>query len=268
MKIKLTLLILITVWCWPLKAQDNAPREAKPEEIPFTYDAKIFSTVRIEEEPKRVVTPDSFPDEAPAHSCFHLEDKRPLPAFEKGPRYFQPAYSMVCILPLTDKSVADFAKSYPSLNDAGVKLRKLLSRRPARFSFNKDLVDMPFNNASGTIKSRIQYLNFKNGKGVLFLTQYSQELEANPINNEELVCDFQGLSNDGKYYVAARLALTHPALPKGIDFTNHIKRDKQLLYLKKQEQALFSLPVSKQVYFSFALLHKTEKIKYIRTSIS
>jgi hypothetical protein len=218
--------------------QNKAPRAAKPEEIPFNYDASVFSKVRIEETPKRVVQPDSFPDEAPAHSCFHLEDKRSFPAFEKGPRYFQPAYSVVCILPLTDKSETDFAKSYPYLSDAAVKLRKLLARRPAQFRFDKDLIDLAFNNASGVIKSRVQYLNFKNGQGVLFLTQYSQELHANPINNEELTCNFQGITNDGKYYVAARFALTHPSLPRGIDFTSHIERDDKQLYLKKQERAL------------------------------
>jgi hypothetical protein len=221
-----------------LKAQDNAPRIAKPEEIPFTYDPRVFSTIRIEEMPKQVIEPDNLPIDAPAHSCFALEDKRPLPAFEKGPRYFQPAYSMVCILPLTDKSVTDFAKSYPDVSDAAVKLRKLLARHPASFRFDKDLVDMPFNNATGTIKSRIQYLSFKNGKGVLFLTQYSQELHPNPINNEELTCNFQGITNDGKYYVAARFALTHPSLPKGIDFTSHIDRDDKELYLKTREKKL------------------------------
>ncbi len=244
LKTKLTFLVgivLILAYGWPSKAQDNAPREAKPGEIPFTYDAKIFSTIRVEERPKRVVEPNTFPDEAPAHSCFLLEDKRALPAFEKGPRYFQPAYSMLCILPLTDNSVTDFAKSYPYLSEAAAKLRKILTKRPARFTFDKELVDIPYNNATGTIESKVQYLNFKTGKGVLFLTQYSQELEANPINNEELTCNFQGLTNDGKYYVAARFALTHPSLPRGIDFTDHIKRDNKRLYLKKQERELDGL---------------------------
>ena len=218
--------------------QEAPPRPAKPEEIPFTYDANTFTKVEVKNFPKRVAEPDSFPDEAPSYNCFYLEDKRPLPAFEKGPRYFYPAYSTICIIPLTDASEADFAKSYPNVTDAAAKLRKLLQTRPAKFDSTKDIFDFPYNNAGGVIESQVQYLNFNGGSGVLFLTQYTQEMQPTPINNEELTCDFQGITDDGKYYVSARLAITHPSLPKGIDSTDHIQRDDHLRYLKKQEEAL------------------------------
>jgi len=70
----------------------------------------------------------------------------------------------------------------------------------------------------------------------------SQELEANPVNNEELTLNFQGLTKDGRYYLAARLAITHPALPRGIDFTDDIERDKKHRYLRKAEEGLEELP--------------------------
>ena len=218
--------------------QEAPPRPAKPEEIPFTYDTNTFTKVDVKNFPKRVAEPDNFPDEAPSYNCFYLEDKRPLPAFEKGPRYFYPAYSTICIIPLTDASEADFAKSYPNVTAAAEKLRKLLKARPARFNSSQDIFDLPYNNAGGAIESRVQYLDFKGGSGVLFLTQYTQEMQPTPINNEELTCNFQGMTDDGKYYVAARLAITHPSLPKGIDSTNHIQRDDDMRYLKKQEEAL------------------------------
>jgi len=251
MKTKLLIATLLTILCgWAAgrsasthaltasQEQENALREAKPDEVPFAYDTNVFSKVEIESVPKRLVEADSFPEEAPAHSCYHLRDTRTFPALEKGPRYFQPAYNVICIIPLTDSSVTNFAKAYPNLNEAAAKLRKLLATRPVRFRFDKDLTDIPFNDATGAIESKVQYLSFKTGRGIFFLTQYTQDLQANPVNNEELTSDFQGLSNDGKYYVAARLAVTHPSLPKGIDFTDRVKRDKNLLYLKKQEQAL------------------------------
>jgi hypothetical protein len=34
-----------------------------------------------------------------------------------------------------------------------------------------------------------------------------------PINNYELIYTFQGLTSDGKYYVAAVLPINHPSLP-------------------------------------------------------
>src|SRR5687768_12949232 len=111
---------------------DNV-RNAKPNEVPFTYNASDFGKVEIESVAKSVFVPGDMPTEAPAHSCFHLEDKRPLPALDKGPRYFYPAYSTVCIIPLTDTSVADFAKSYPYIHEAAGKLKKLLVKRPAKF---------------------------------------------------------------------------------------------------------------------------------------
>ncbi len=220
--------------------RDPNIREAQPGEVPFVYNTNDYGKVEIESVPKAVVEADSTPTEAPAHSCFHLEDKRPLPALDKGPRYFYPAHSTICIIPLTDPSVADFAKSYPYIHEAAAKLRKLLAKRPAKFKFQSDLNDLPYNNSSGTVQSKVQYLDFKTGKGVLFLTQYSQDAVPTPLNNEELTCNFQGLTNDGKYYVAARLAITHPSLPRGIDYTKDPTVDRKGNYLKKDEKLLNS----------------------------
>ena len=103
----------------------------------------------------------------------------------------------------------------------------------------EDIPDFPPNNASPSIVSRFQYLTFRSGSGILFLTQYSNEMQPNPVNNEELTLDFQGLTKDGNYYVAARIAITHPSLPKGIDFTDQIERDlPEFNYLKKEEKEL------------------------------
>jgi hypothetical protein len=58
---------------------------------------------------------------------------------------------------------------------------------------------------------QVQYLDFKNGKGVRFLTWYSQGIM--PVNNHELIYTYQGLTGDGTYYVAAVLPVNHPSLP-------------------------------------------------------
>lgn len=184
--------------------------------------------------------------------CLHSKKARDI---------FYPAHSAICIIPLTDPSVADFAKSYPTINLAAMKLRKLLKAHSPRFRFNNDLFDLPYNNATGAIQSRVEYLQFKNGNGVMFLTQYSQELHPNPVNNEELTCNFQGLSTDGKYYVAARLTITHPSLPKGIDFTDKIRRDNKRLYLKKQERLL-------NTYAEDSFQPSLRTLKQLITSIS
>ena len=241
MKILILIVAVLLLACIATVAQrDPNVREAKPEEVPFVYNANDYGKIQVESVAKAVVQEGDLPTEAPAHSCFHLEDKRPLPALDQGPRYFYPAYSTICIIPLTDTSVANFAKSYPYIHEAAAKLRKLLARRPAKFNFDKELNDVPFNNAGGTVQSKVQYLDFKTGKGVLFLTQYSQDALPTRLNNEELTCDFQGLTNDGNYYVAARLAITHPSLPKGIDSTEPPPKDLKGSYLNKEERLLNS----------------------------
>jgi hypothetical protein len=229
------------------KAQEQTPElmEVKNEGISFVYSSGDFAEVTIEKV-QSLAAPDNFEgiDEgfAPEHICFHLKDKRPLPALEQGPRYFFPARSFICAIPLTDSSVKDFRKAYYSLAGAAVRLQKILRDLPYEFENRRDIPDIPVNNAGPSILSRFQYLDFRSGSGLLFLTQYANEMQPNPVNNEELTLVFQGLTKDGEYYVAARLAITHPSLPRGIDFTDHIERDMpDYNYLKKDEKALEGL---------------------------
>jgi hypothetical protein len=228
-------------------AQERADklREVNNAGVSFVYSASDFGEVEIEKEEKST-PPDmaTYIDEgfAPEHFCFRLKDKRPLPAFEQGPRYFFPARSFICSIPLKDSSVRDFGEAYPSLDSAAENLQKILRERPVKFEHRRDVPDIPANNAGPSILSRFQYLDFRSGSGILFLTQYSQEYEPNPVNNEELTLVFQGLTKDGRYYVAARLAITHPSLPRGIDFTDEIERDTQWRYLRKVEKELEEFP--------------------------
>ena len=219
--------------------------EAKHAGVSFLYSASDFTGTEIKKERKQTAQEiGEGIDEglAPEHVCFKLKDKRPLPALEQGPRYFYPAHSFICAIPLHDSSVKDFGKAYPGLHSAAVDLKTILRDRPRKFEHRRDVPDIPRNNAAPSILSRFQYLDFRSGAGILFITQYSQEMEPNPLNNEELTLDFQGLTNDGQYYLAARLAITHPSLPRGIDFTDQIERDRQWRYLKEAEKEVEAFP--------------------------
>jgi hypothetical protein len=61
-------------------------------------------------------------------------------------------------------------------------------------------------------------LRFRNGRGVLFLTQYGQEKL--PINNAGLVYTFQGLTDDNAWYVSAVFPVAAPGLPTSDIVTN------------------------------------------------
>ena len=235
------------------RGQDSSRREVNEAGVSFVYRARDFGKMTVERGERRTAEEagtDIPVDVLPAYTCFLLQDKRPLPALAAGPRYFHEAKSFVCLFPLADSSVGDFGRAYPQLSEAAGELRRLLRARPAmpakrdEYGYWRGLPDMPLNNASESLLARFQYLDFPHLSGILFLTQYSQEAEPNPANNEELTYNFQGLTRDGRYYVAARFAVTHPSLPKGIDFVNRAGMDKRLLYLRRDERKLKRLAES------------------------
>ncbi len=78
---------------------------------------------------------------------------------------------------------------------------------------------LPLYNAQQVMHTHLQYLDFQNGQGLRYLTQYDQAFI--PINNYELIYTYQGLTSDGKYYVAAVLPVHHPSLPEDATVTGN-----------------------------------------------
>jgi hypothetical protein len=76
----------------------------------------------------------------------------------------------------------------------------------------EDIPFLPLFNARPIMLSQVKYLDFEGGMGVRFLTQYAQAFI--PINNQEMFYTFQGLTDDGSYYVVAIFPTSHPALPQ------------------------------------------------------
>ena len=70
---------------------------------------------------------------------------------------------------------------------------------------------LPLFNAKQMMHSHTQYLDFQNGLGLRYLTWFSQGIV--PVNNSELIYTYQGITSDGKYYVAAVLPINHSSLP-------------------------------------------------------
>jgi hypothetical protein len=103
--------------------------------------------------------------------------------------------------------VADLASANENAGKIAANLQALLQTRQA----GDYLPFLPLFNAQQVMHPQVQYLDFKNGNGVRFLTQFDQA--PLPINNYELIYTFQGLTSDGKYYIAAVLPVTHPELP-------------------------------------------------------
>lgn len=104
--------------------------------------------------------------------------------------------------------VADLAGFNETAGKIAVDLQALLQTRQA----GDPLPFLPLLNAKQMLHPQVQYLDFKNGKGVRFLTWYSQGFMR--ITNPGLIYTFQGLTGDGKYYIAAVLPVSHPELPR------------------------------------------------------
>jgi hypothetical protein len=76
---------------------------------------------------------------------------------------------------------------------------------------NKGLSFLPNFNAAQEFFAQYQVISFVSGKGIRYLTQFSQFFD--PINNYELFYTFQGLTSDGKYWISAILPISNPLLP-------------------------------------------------------
>lgn len=74
---------------------------------------------------------------------------------------------------------------------------------------------LPTFNAAQIFYSNAQMIPFQNGSGIRYITQYGQG--ALPINNQDVFYTFQGLTNDGKYYIAAVLPISNSLLVEDID---------------------------------------------------
>lgn len=106
--------------------------------------------------------------------------------------------------------------NFENFNESGPaeinKMKTLLADKPDLLSIPRSqaLPLMPIFNAAQVIHAQPQYISFQNGTGVRYLTQYDQAV--NLINNGQIFYTFQGLTNDGLYYVAVTMPISHPGL--------------------------------------------------------
>ena len=101
--------------------------------------------------------------------------------------------------------VADYIALEPNINTTLTSLQALLTSQdpnPGAVPF------LPIFNAAQMMQAQVSYLDFRNGSGVRFLTQYGQA--ALPINNPSAIYAFMGLTDDGQYFISATFGINHP----------------------------------------------------------
>ena len=108
----------------------------------------------------------------------------------------------------------DYAELLPTVFENIHRLNNILSNTSAVINPD-ELPTVPFFNAKHIFASGIEVLSFQNGSGVRFVTQYAQY--AAPVNNHELFYQFQGVTDDGAYYIIAIFPVTAPDLAENSD---------------------------------------------------
>jgi hypothetical protein len=130
---------------------------------------------------------------APAHLKFSLT------GYELEDTFHQP---QIFVYPADE-----FAEVSSTAAEQIDRLKKILT---GSIPLKETLPIVPFFNAGPLIAAHIRIIPFQSGSGVRALTQYSQY--AAPINNHELFYHFEGLTEDGTYYLVAILPITAPIL--------------------------------------------------------
>ncbi len=108
------------------------------------------------------------------------------------------------------------AEAYAQLQERGAaaqsleRLRALLAQ--SSMVNVKELPSVPFFNVTEALAARVKVIPFQHGRGVRTLTEYAMSRAI--INNQELIYHFEGLTDDGQYYVIAILPVTAPGLPE------------------------------------------------------
>lgn len=105
--------------------------------------------------------------------------------------------------------VEEYRLISPEASDRVDQLQELLRRKPD--PAEEPYPFLPVWNAGQMMAAQFNYVEFVDGEGIRYLTQYGQA--AWPINNKDLFYTFQGLTSDGEYYLSALFPVTHPDLP-------------------------------------------------------
>jgi hypothetical protein len=104
---------------------------------------------------------------------------------------------------------------------------------------------LPIVPAGQIFVSQVEFINFEGGRGVRYLTQLGQALA--PANNNDIFYSFQGLTDDGQFFISAQLPVHHPELPNasgdfGNDWEPYTSQEAWNEYKTETEDALNNYP--------------------------
>lgn len=165
------------------------------EGITFSFDALLSREVIANRVPAEGVASDPIWMIFPDHAHFIFMNYLHGEAFHTA---------QIFVYPITE-----YRARNEYVDDIFTRLQQFIEEKPS--AALEGIPFLPFWNAAQLMTSNIRYLEFENGSGVRFLTQYGQALW--PVDNINLFYTFQGMTADSSHYVAAIFPVTNPILP-------------------------------------------------------
>ena len=184
--------------------QEPLPTETEVLEIPdallegisFSFAPQVAQRADAEIVPGENYGPDAMPgSNYPTHYKFTLRGYPVVDHFHTPTIIVYPVEEYRAISPQAAEIIAELEQIVRTRSAADMRELPFLPMWPANQIFG----------------SNFEFVDFQNGSGMRILTMFGQDIF--PINNSSLFYTFQGLTDDGRYYVSAVLPVTHPQLP-------------------------------------------------------
>jgi len=181
----------------PEEVVTEEPPDIVYEGIGFSFDRNIAQNVIPSTIQGQNMGEDYMPGETyPTHVEFTFN------TYAVGEHFHTP---MILIYP-----VEEYRAISPHAADTIDKLKQTLIDQPGSGSMSS-LPFLPMWPAAQVFSARVEYFDFQSGSGIRYLTMYGQALY--PVDNQNLFYTYQGITDDGRYYIAAVLPLMHLGLP-------------------------------------------------------
>lgn len=219
--------LLIVLLAGLLLLSACSPAGATATQPGLTASSTPVATLEPTAVPATDGTPNLSLDTGSIAASFQTETIAAVPADDNAPYWaVMPGYAQVTLqgYPHSDHLMMPQIFIYPleDLKTINEGAGQIVASLQTLLQTPQEIPNMPFLplfNAAQVMHAHVQYLDFKNGQGLRYLTEFDQGIV--PINNHELIYTYQGVTGDGKYYVAAVLPVSHPGLPADENVTGN-----------------------------------------------
>jgi hypothetical protein len=202
---------LVLTMALPVQAQD-ATSSVSFDGVGFSFDHTLGRSVNITQVPAIPLADTQVGEAPPAHVVFSLYGRRAESA--RIPRIWDAPGSVR----VYDVAALD---GYPLASQQLTRLQQLLSERPDPATLETitpnattEMPYLPIEEAAQAIAARIEYIDTPELSGVAYVTGFRQDTF--PFTRDDFFYTFQGLSADGRSYVAVDWVLRADMFPRRI----------------------------------------------------